>query len=83
MRVIISPAAQRDIRRLAAGVADRVVAALRDLRDNPRPPGCRLLRDYEPPTWRVRIGDWRVLYEINDDAGAVTVAGVRHRSKAY
>jgi mRNA-degrading endonuclease RelE of RelBE toxin-antitoxin system len=45
--------------------------------------GCRLLRDYEPPTWRVRIGDWRVLYEINDDAGVVTVAGVRHRSKAY
>jgi mRNA-degrading endonuclease RelE of RelBE toxin-antitoxin system len=41
------------------------------------------LRDYEPPTWRVRIGDWRVLYEINDDAGVVTVAGVRHRSKAY
>jgi len=83
MRVILSPAAQRDIERLAADVAARVIAALYRLRDNPRPLGCRLLRDHKPPTWRVRVGDWRVLYEIDDDAGIVTVTGVRHRSKAY
>jgi len=83
MRVIISPAAQRDIRRLAPSVAERVVAALRELRDNLRPPGCRLLRDHRPPTWRVRVGNWRILYEIDDDADIVTITGVRHRSRAY
>ena len=83
MRVIISPAAQRDIRRLATGVGERVLPTLYALRDNPRPAGCRLLRDHRPPTWRVRVGDWRILYEIDDHAGCVTVTGVRHRSKAY
>ncbi len=83
MRVIISPAAQRDIRRLASSVKERVLSTLHALRDNPRPTGCRLPRDHSPPTWRVRVGDWRILYEIDDDAGAVTVTGVRHRSKAY
>jgi mRNA interferase RelE/StbE len=83
MRVIISPLAQRDIRRLSHDVAERVVAASRRLRENPRPPGCLLLRDYEPPTWRIRLGDWRVLYVIDDAAGVVTVTGVCHRSRAY
>jgi mRNA interferase RelE/StbE len=83
MRVIVSPAAERDIRHLAPDVGERVVAALRALRENPRPAGCLLLRDYHPRTWRIRVGDWRVLYEIDDHAGVVTVTGVRHRSKAY
>jgi mRNA interferase RelE/StbE len=64
-------------------MSDRVVAALRALRFNPRPPGCLLLHDRRPPTWRVRVGDWRVLYQIDDSAGIVMVTGVRHRSKAY
>jgi len=83
MRLIVSQGARRDLRRLSRGVAERVAAPIEMLAENPRPPGCRLLRDYHPPTWRVRVGDWRILYEINDDAGTVTVTGVRHRSKAY
>jgi mRNA interferase RelE/StbE len=83
MRVILSPAAQRDIGRLGTGVAERVLATLYALRDNPRPTGCKLLRDRTPPTWRVRVGDWRVPYEVDDEAGILTVTGVRHRSKAY
>ena len=83
MRVVVSSAAARDIGRVSSEVAERVVAALRALRENPRPPGCLLLRDYRPATWRVRVGTWRVLYEIDDDAGVVTITGVRHRSKAY
>jgi len=83
MRVIIFPPAQRDIRRLSHDVAERVIAASRRLRENPRPPGCLLLRDHEPPTWRVRVGDWRILYEIDDAAGVVTVTGVSHRAHAY
>jgi len=83
MQVILSPHAQRDIRRLSHDVAERVITVLRRLRENPRPAGCRLLRDHRPPTWRVRVGQWRALYEIDDEAGVVTVTGVRHRGKAY
>jgi len=83
MRVVVSPAAQRDIARLSAEITERVIAALRRLRENPRPPGCLLLRNYRPLTWRIRLGDWRILYEIDDEAGLVTVTSVRHRGKAY
>jgi mRNA interferase RelE/StbE len=83
MRAIVSPAVERDTRRLTPELMGRVIAQIRRLREDPRPPGCRLLRDYHPPTWRVRVGDWRILYEIDDDAHLVTITGVRHRSKAY
>jgi mRNA interferase RelE/StbE len=83
MRLVISGGAERDLRRLSREVAARVSAVIDELSRNARPHGCLLLRDYEPPTWRVRVGDWRVLYEINDKAGVVTVTGVRHRGKAY
>jgi len=83
MRVILSPTAQRDLRRLATEVRERVLVAIRGLRDTARPPGCLLLRDHSPPTWRIRVGDWRVLYEIDDQAGLVRIRNVYHRSKAY
>lgn len=63
MRVVLSAAADRDVSRLSPDVAERVFAALRDLRENSRPPGCRLLRDRVPRIWRVRVRDWRILYD--------------------
>jgi len=83
MQVTVSAAAERDISRLARQTARRVILAIRALRENPRPPGCLVLRNYHPPTWRIRVGDWRVLYEIDDQASVVTVTGVRQRSRAY
>ncbi len=83
MQVVLSPTAQRDLRRLSSEVSSRVLSALRRLRDDPRPRGALMLHDYEPPTWRLRVGAWRVLYEIDDHAEVVRVVGVRHRSKAY
>jgi mRNA interferase RelE/StbE len=78
MRVAISPGADRDIDRLSADVAERVLAAIQGLGRNPRPAGCLRLRGYDPPTWRLRVGPWRI-----DRAALVRVTGVRHRSKAY
>jgi len=83
MRLIVSRSAERDLGKLSDDVADRVAAAIDRLSQNPRPPGCLLLRDYQPPTWRIRVGAWRVLYQIDDRAGVVTVIGIRHRGKAY
>lgn len=83
MRVILRPAAQRDLRHLSPEVYQRVIADVHALASNPRPPGCRLLRDRASRTWRVRVGDYRILYDINDDDGVVTVLHVLHRSQAY
>jgi mRNA interferase RelE/StbE len=41
------------------------------------------LRDWEPPTWRIRIGSWRVSYEIDDEKQIVFLTAVDHRKDAY
>jgi mRNA interferase RelE/StbE len=51
------------------------------LRDNPRPPGCRKLTNQ--PGWRVRAGDYRIVYEIDDKSQVVTVLNVGHRKEIY
>jgi len=83
MRVVILPAARRDIAGLSREVAARVERAVDALAGNPRPPGCQLLRDRIPRIWRVRVGDWRILYDIDDGASIVTILRILHRSKAY
>jgi mRNA interferase RelE/StbE len=55
---------------------------MRDLAENPRPPGCRKLVGGEGD-WRLRVGDYRVLYEINDTRKVVRVLHVKHRREAY
>jgi mRNA interferase RelE/StbE len=56
---------------------NRVAKAILELEDNPRPPGCRKLRDLEG--WRIRIGNWRVIYHINDQEQVVTIVEIRRR----
>jgi mRNA interferase RelE/StbE len=60
---------------------DRVEAALRTLAKEPRPPGCRRLTNRGG--WRIRVGDFRIVYEIDDDQHAVTVFRVGHRRDVY
>ncbi len=55
----------------------RIARAIVALEDDPRPPGCRKLRDLEG--WRVRVGDWRIIYHIDDKARLVTIVEVRRR----
>jgi mRNA interferase RelE/StbE len=58
---------------------DRKILALAD---NPRPPGCKKLRGYRDQ-WRIRVGDWRVVYLIDDVARLVTITRVAHRREVY
>ncbi|MGD0110918.1 MAG: type II toxin-antitoxin system RelE/ParE family toxin [Armatimonadota bacterium] len=83
MRLVIRPAARRDLGRLAPEVADRVEQQVGALEYDPRPPGCLLLRGQLPSAWRIRVGDWRIIYDISDEAGVVTILPILHRSVAY
>ena len=60
-----------------ARVRDRLIA----LADDPRPAGCTKLSGRDG--WRLRVGDYRVLYDIDDAARSVTVLHVGHRSDVY
>ena len=52
------------------------------LADDPRPAGCKKLKGYKD-LWRVRAGDWRVVYIIDDVATLVTITQVAHRREVY
>lgn len=80
--LFIESRAERDLKRLPAEVFARVVEAMQGLRDNPRPPGCRKLTGAERD-WRIRVGDYRVVYEIDSQARAVRIMRVRHRREVY
>ena len=80
--IVITRGAERDLDRLDRAVLNRVAREVDALSVEPRPMGCRKLVN-QVNLWRVRVGDWRILYEIDDAARAVNVVAVRHRSKAY
>jgi mRNA interferase RelE/StbE len=81
-RVLLERSAERDLGRLSAEVHDHVIVAIQSLAANPRPPGCRKLAGSKSD-WRIRVGDYRVIYEIADAIRVVRVNRVRHRREVY
>ena len=81
-RVFLERSAERDLGRLSSEVHDRVITAIQALATNPRPPGCRKLTGSKND-WRIRVGDYRVIYEIADAIRVVRVNRVRHRREVY
>lgn len=80
--VAVRRSAQKEVRALDAGTRTRVISALRGLAEEPRPAGCRKLVGSEN-RWRVRLGDYRIIYTIDDAGRLLEIVAVRHRSKAY
>lgn len=80
--VYLEGAAERDLKRLPAEAFHRIVPHIRALADNPRPTGCRKLAGSESD-WRLRVGDYRIIYEVDDAENTVRVFRVRHRREAY
>lgn len=81
-RVELSRSAAKELRRLDRSVQTRVVAALALLRDNPRPPTVKALTGH-PGLLRVRVGDYRIVYRVQEDRLLVLVLTVGHRSSVY
>ncbi|WP_427007960.1 type II toxin-antitoxin system RelE family toxin [Pseudarthrobacter sp. H2] len=77
-RVEFTTAAAKEIRKLDAGIRRRILARIADLERDPHPAGCKKLVG-EDNAWRIRIGDYRVLYDVVDDSLVVTVVRVTHR----
>lgn len=81
-RVLVRPAAERDLRALPPTILARVDARIRTLADNPRPRGTERLRGPQGG-FRLRVGDYRLLYDIDDAQQAVIIGRVRHRRDVY
>ncbi len=81
-RVELTAAAARQVRELPRLARDRVLDAIEDLGDDPRPHGAKKLVG-EQTAWRIRIGDYRVIYDVFDSELTVTVVRAVHRREVY
>lgn len=80
-RIELRPAAARALRNLAPQVRRRVQGAIALLAEDPRPPGARALQGR--PGLRVRVGDYRIIYTVEDDVLLVVVVRLGHRRDVY
>lgn len=80
--VEFTSAAAREVRKLDPQLRRRLLLAISELEADPRPIGVRKLVGFDN-AWRIRVGDYRVLYEILDDVVLVTVFRIAHRREVY
>ena len=80
--IVFASSARKELEAFSRAIALRIVARIEGLADEPRPRGCIKLAGAEN-LWRIRIGDYRVLYTIDDTNRVVDVVAVRHRRDAY
>ncbi len=78
----LARSARKELEALPDAALGRVAGQLDALPANPRPRGCKKLRG-STDLWRVRVGDYRIIYHVDDDARLIEVRAVRDRKDAY
>jgi mRNA interferase RelE/StbE len=80
-QVILAEAVQKELNRVSHEIANRILTRLAGLETNPRPPDVKKLKGRE--AWRIRVGDYRVIYEIHDRILQIIVIKIGHRRDVY
>ena len=80
--VFLKPAAERALKKIAQPTLRRIAKAIDNLGTNPRPPGVTALQG-EPGALRIRVGDYRIIYTVQDDVLTVLVITIGHRRDVY
>ena len=82
LEVYLERTAERDLKKLSADKFHKIISYIQALAENPRPPGCRKITGSESD-WRIRVGEFRIIYEVDDTAKIVRVMRIRHRREVY
>ena len=80
--ITLARSARKELEDLDTTLINRIFPKIKILGTEPRPVGCRKLQG-EKSLWRIRIGDYRVIYAIDDTSHIVDIIAIRHRSEAY
>jgi mRNA interferase RelE/StbE len=80
--VYLEHRAEKDFKQLTPQVFNRIIVKIKSLAYNPRPKGCHKMVGSKDD-WRIRIGNYRVIYEVDDKSKAIRVMFVKHRREAY
>ncbi len=78
----IKASAQKELDELDNALFGRIDQKILSLAETPRPAGCRKLRGYKD-LWRIRVGDYRIVYRLDDAEALATIVRVAHRKEAY
>ncbi len=81
-RILIERRAEKDLDDLPAKIFRQITCSIQKLAENPRLHGSKKLKDSQSD-YRIRVGDYRVLYDINDRTKLVRVFRIKHRGQAY
>jgi mRNA interferase RelE/StbE len=81
-KVSVARSARKSLQAIDRQVSLRIISRLESLAQDPRPPGCAKLEGASQ-LWRIRIGNYRVVYQIDDAARTVDVSIIRHRRDVY
>jgi mRNA interferase RelE/StbE len=79
--LFILPRARRELDALPTQQCHAAELKIEALQDNPRPAGCKKLADRKG--WRIRFGNYRIIYKIDDASKTITVVNVGHRREVY
>lgn len=80
--ITFARSARKELEDLELKIVSRIFGKIESLQDEPRPRGCKKLVG-EKNLWRIKAGDYRVLYSIDDESGLVDIIAVRHRRDVY
>ncbi len=80
--IFIEETAEKELNKLDKSLFNRISQKILALAENPRPLGCKKLKGHFND-YRIRIGNYRVVYEINDDENYFNIMIVRHRKEVY
>ena len=81
-RVALTSSAARELQKLPNQTVARIFPRIESLASNPRPPGCKKMQGGDRE-YRIRAGDYRVVYTIDDRNLLVEVTRIRHRKEVY
>ena len=81
-KILLTNRAQKDLDGLRGKLWQRIRETISSLRSDPRPHGCKKLRG-GTNVYRVRISNYRVLYDVDDEAQKITILRVKHRRDVY
>ena len=82
-KIVIKKAAAKELEVLPKKVIAVITNAILELANTPRPAGCKKLKGSSVALWRIRIGDYRVIYIIDDEIKIIDVQKVGHRRDVY
>ena len=81
--VVISKIASKELRKLPAQEVKKIFPKIKALSNDPRPVGSKKLKSESENLWRIRVGDYRVVYSIDDIVRIVDIRRVGHRKDIY